>query len=70
LGVATVEHVTPLLYRAEGRKPSAHAEREIAMGEFKKYLMTGLVVLIVIAVYNSLLKGFLPTSIRNMIGLS
>jgi len=40
------------------------------MGEFKKYLMTGLVVLIVIAVYNSLLKNFLPTSIRNMVGLN
>jgi len=39
------------------------------MGEFKKYAMTGLVVIIVIAVYNSLLKSFLPTSIRNMVGL-
>jgi hypothetical protein len=39
------------------------------MGDFKKYLMTGLVILIVISVYNSFLKAYLPTGIRSIVGL-
>lgn len=39
------------------------------MGDIKKYVISGLVILATIAVYNSFLKGFTPTSIRSMIGL-
>ena len=39
------------------------------MGDVKKYLLMGAVVLVTLFVYNSFLKGFLPTSIRTGIGL-
>lgn len=39
------------------------------MGEFKKYLMTAVVILVVIAVYNSFLKSYLPVGVRSIVGL-
>lgn len=37
--------------------------------DLKKYVISGLVILVTIAVYNSFLKALLPTSIRSMVGL-
>jgi hypothetical protein len=39
------------------------------MSEFKKYAMTGLVILVVIAIYNSFLKTYLPQGVRSIVGL-
>ncbi len=39
------------------------------MGDAKKYLLMGAVVLITLFVYNSFLKNFVPASLRTGIGL-
>jgi hypothetical protein len=39
------------------------------MSEFKSYAKTGLVIILVIAVYNSFVKSFLPTGIRTIVGM-
>jgi hypothetical protein len=39
------------------------------MGDFKKYAMFGLSVLVVMVVYNSFLKAYVPTGIRSLVGL-
>lgn len=39
------------------------------MSKIEAYAMTGLSVLITLVVYNLFLKAFLPTGIRNAVGL-
>lgn len=39
------------------------------MSEIKKYLTTAVVILVVIGVYNSFLKSYLPVGIRTIVGL-
>lgn len=39
------------------------------MHDVKKYLISAVVILITIAVYNSFLKSFLPTGVRSIVGL-
>ena len=39
------------------------------MAELKKYGMTALVILVVISLYNSFVKTYLPTGIRSIVGL-
>jgi hypothetical protein len=65
-----MKYRTPPKTRPEGesgRLPSD--ERVSKMGEFKKYAMTAVVILVVISIYNSLLKTYLPTGIRSIVGL-
>jgi VanZ family protein len=39
------------------------------MAAFKQYAMTAVVILVVISIYNSFLKTYLPTGIRSIVGL-
>lgn len=68
-GVTVEEYRTPQRSAPEGESGASRKRGFSKMGDFKKYLMTGLVILIVISVYNSFVKTYLPTGIRSIVGL-